>query len=382
MRICMYTDTALPKAGEQEIAVDALARQFVALGHQVAVLAPQPRGVFAQSESAPYGIARHPRFLSTRVLVGWYRRFLLQQYHRQRFDLLHCHGIYPASYLAALLGEHLPVPVIVTAHANDVCLNSVRLQKPAIVERSLAGLRRADAVIAVNQVARDGVLRLCPEKAPRIVEIPHGVDLQAPSERAGSAPVDDGKLTPGKYALFALPLRYSNGADVLLQGLARAAQVTSVQLALVGEGEERAILALFCDQLGLNEVVHFVAAPSRPAKHWLLQNARFGVIPARAWHSCGQVVLEGQAAGLPMIVTDLPGLTDLVQHDKTGFVVPTESPDVLAAALVRLFNDDALRWRMSAAARQLVLHYDWRTIAERHVALYEDLLQSSLRLAA
>ncbi len=43
MRICLYTNTALPKFGGQEIVVDALARQFLALGHEPVVLAPRRR---------------------------------------------------------------------------------------------------------------------------------------------------------------------------------------------------------------------------------------------------------------------------------------------------------------------------------------------------
>ena len=43
MRICLYTSTALPKIGGQEMAVDALARQYQAQGHEVVVLAPHPR---------------------------------------------------------------------------------------------------------------------------------------------------------------------------------------------------------------------------------------------------------------------------------------------------------------------------------------------------
>ena len=50
MRICLYTDTALPKMGGQEMVVDALARQFLALGHQPVVFAPRPRKLSIRGE--------------------------------------------------------------------------------------------------------------------------------------------------------------------------------------------------------------------------------------------------------------------------------------------------------------------------------------------
>ena len=135
MRICLYTDTALPKMGGQEMVVDALARQFLGLGHQPVVFAPTPRKLSIRGESYPYEVVRHLRFFSTQYFISLYRWFLLSHYRRAPFDVLHCHGIYPPSYLAALLGKRLPVPIVVTSHGGDVYEHNVRLQKPAIVER-------------------------------------------------------------------------------------------------------------------------------------------------------------------------------------------------------------------------------------------------------
>jgi len=382
MRICMYTDTALPKLGGQEMVVDALARQFQALGHQPVVFAPVPRKLSIEGETYPYEMVRHPRFYSTQYFIGWYRRYLLQHYQRQPFDVLHCHGIYPPTYLAALLGQQLPVPMVVTSHGGDVYMDNVRLKKPVIVERCVEGLRRANALVAISRFTREGFTRLCPEAAQRIVDIPNGVHLAALTERSTTPPADFGKLTPGGYAIFLGRLKFRKGVDVLLHAMAKAALDGNVQLAIVGDGEERPFLEVLCDQLGLSGQVHFFGAQSGPAKHFLLQNARFGVVPSRQWESFGLVVLEGYASGLPMIATDLPGLADLVRPGTTGLLVPPEEPETLASALNRLFTDDELVRRMGQAARQVVQQFDWRNIAQRHIALYESLLGSSVRLAA
>jgi len=382
MRICLYTDTALPKLGGQEMVVDALARQFLALGHQPVVLAPKPRKLWIGRETYPYEVVRHPRFYSTHLFVAWYRRFLLQQYHRQHFDVLHCHGIYPPTYLAALLGAQLPTPIVVTSHGGDVYGENVRLQKPALVERYAMGLRRADALVAISRFTRDGFARLCPDVTPRIVDIPNGVHLDTFARRSTTPPPGFDKLRPGEYAIFLGRLKYRKAADVLLQAIARAALVTYPKLAIVGDGEEWAFLHVLRDQLGLNDNVHFFGSLSGDEKLHLLQNARFGVVPSRQWESFGLVVLEGYASGLPMIASDLPGLADLVHPEKTGLLVRPESPDELAAALRRLFVDDTLVRRMGQAAKNVVQQYDWRIVAQRHLALYESLLGSSQRLAA
>jgi len=57
VRICLYTESALPMLGGQELVVDALARQFSQQGHEVVVLAPPPRSpLVAHDEQLPYPV--------------------------------------------------------------------------------------------------------------------------------------------------------------------------------------------------------------------------------------------------------------------------------------------------------------------------------------
>jgi glycosyltransferase involved in cell wall biosynthesis len=114
MRICLYTETALPKMGGHEMGLDALARQFLNMGHEPVVLAPLPRLPLRPNDSTlPYPVIRHLRFFSTRYLVSWYRWFICRLHRQLEFDVLHCHGIYPPAYLVALSRDTLKIPVVV-----------------------------------------------------------------------------------------------------------------------------------------------------------------------------------------------------------------------------------------------------------------------------
>ena len=57
----------------------------------------------------------------------------------------------------------------------------------------------------------------------------------------------------------------------------------------------------------------------------------------------GLALLEAMAAGVPVVATDVSGLTDLVDHETTGLLVPPEDPDALAGAVVRLLTDERAR---------------------------------------
>ncbi|MEI6032990.1 MAG: glycosyltransferase [Verrucomicrobiae bacterium] len=73
----------------------------------------------------------------------------------------------------------------------------------------------------------------------------------------------------------------------------------------------------------------------------------------------GNVVLEAQACGLPVIVSDVGGPRDLVHHGRDGFITKALDPGELAGAIRRLVEDPSLRASMGAAARARVESRDW-----------------------
>jgi glycosyltransferase involved in cell wall biosynthesis len=375
MRICFYTETALPKVGGQELVVDALAREFLALGHQPTVLAPRQKGTRPADHEFPYPVIRHPRFISTRRLVNWYRHFLIRANDRQRFDVIHCHSVYPCGYLAGLARDRLATPIVVTSHGGDVREGNRRLMKRGLPQRHTLGVQMADATIAISRFTRDGFLRLYPQ-ATNIIDIPNGVHL-APFAVQASRPSDlDPAIQSEEYLFFLGRLARRKGVDVLLDALAQMRE-RKIKLVIGGDGAERPALEEQSQKLGLTDRVLFVGAVAGAKKTWLLQNARSLVMPSREWEAFPLVLLEAYAAGRPVVATAIPGLIDLIQPDRTGLMVPPESAAELATALDRIVADRALARRYGAEAARLAPQYSWRTIAERHIALYRELREQS-----
>jgi glycosyltransferase involved in cell wall biosynthesis len=376
MRICMYTDTALPKRGGQEAVVDSLARQFQSRGHDIVVLAPRPRLPMRPDDAKlPYPVVRHPRFYSTRYLVAWYRWFLLKLHRKCRFDVLHCHGVYPPGYLAAIARDRLNIPVVVTSHGGDVREGCVRLAKPVLRERHIQALEAADVLISISRFTRGCYEQLAP-RARRIVDIPNGVEIEPYFEPADRPADLDASVTSGEYLLFLGRLKHRKGVDVLLRAIAGVPPTGRVQLVIGGDGEERAALESLATELKLRDRVHFAGWISGATKSWLLQNSLSLVIPTRVWESFGLVVLESYAAGRPVVGTDLPGVGDLIEHGRTGCVVQPESVEQLQGAIADLFADRQHANRLSRNARQVALNYTWASVAERHLDLYAELVGS------
>jgi glycosyltransferase involved in cell wall biosynthesis len=381
MRICLYTETALPKIGGQEFVVDALARHLLALGHEPTVLAPHPRlPLLARDKLLPYPVVRHPRFYSTRLHVGMYRWFLRRLHAKRRFDLIHCHGIYPPAYLAGLLRKAMQVPVALTSHGGDLNPENVRLARPVLYKRHAEGVRAASALVAISRFTRDGFARMG-ANAARIVDIPNGVDLEPfdhPVERPPGIPAD---VEHGEYLLFVGRLRPRKGVDVLLRALALVPDSGAVQLVIAGDGEQRPNLEAMAALLGVKRRVRFVGHVAGNVKQYYLENSLAGVVPSRDWEAFGLVVLENYAAGRPVIASALAGLDDLVEHGRTGLLVAPGDAYALAAAMRGAFQAPTLCHMMGQLASHKARSFTWARVAKMHVELYRELLRNSSPVA-
>jgi glycosyltransferase involved in cell wall biosynthesis len=373
MRICLYSTTTLPKIGGQEMVIDSLARHYQAHGHEVVVLAPMPRRPLRPRDSElPYRVVRHPRLLSRRYLVDWYARWLVKLHRQVGFDLVDAHGVYPHGYLATSHRERLGVPVVVTSHGDDLFLDNPRFRCPIIRPRICRTVQQADHLVAISSFTKEGYLQSGADPS-RITVIPNGVDCE-PLRQPAARPVElPDSLQAKRYALFLGRLVKRKGVDVLLAALSRLPAKGGVELVIAGAGEELDSLREQMRRLGLVERVHFTGAVGGDTKSWLLQNARCLAAPSRTWEAQGLVVLEAFAAGAPVIATKLKGLADLIDQDRTGWLVPPEDPDALAQPLAK-----ALAWpvreAMRAHLRKVVAQYSWSVIAGRRLELFDQLL--------
>jgi D-inositol-3-phosphate glycosyltransferase len=86
------------------------------------------------------------------------------------------------------------------------------------------------------------------------------------------------------------------------------------------------------------------------------------------------VALEAMACGTPVVASQVGGLAFLVQDGETGFTVPFDDPQALAARLQALLNDPALREQMGARAADFAREYGWEKIAARVIEVYREFI--------
>jgi glycosyltransferase involved in cell wall biosynthesis len=88
----------------------------------------------------------------------------------------------------------------------------------------------------------------------------------------------------------------------------------------------------------------------------------------------GQVVIEGMAAGLPVLAAGAGGPAEVVRHDEDGLLYPPGDVGALAAALRRLAADEPARRRLGAAGRLTARRFRPEVAAERLMGVYDQVL--------
>ncbi len=84
-------------------------------------------------------------------------------------------------------------------------------------------------------------------------------------------------------------------------------------------------------------------------------------------------IIEAFAAGVPVVTTSAGGITDMVEHERTGLFVPMDQPEALAEAVLRLLREPELVRRLTGAAQAECARYSWTAAGPRWRALYQRL---------
>jgi glycosyltransferase involved in cell wall biosynthesis len=287
---------------------------------------------------------------------------------RERYDVIQVHWPLPHA-LFGWVGRRAGGAAVVTTFYG-VELRWTKSAMPFLKWFLARAARRADAVVAISSYTAREVAELAPEVPIRV--IPYTVTLP-PS----TAPRPD-RRSGGPRLLFVGRLVERKGVAYLLEALARLPDRLSARLTVVGDGPERAALSDLVARLGLGERVELCGWISKEDLREAYARATIFVLPAIVdrrgdTEGLGVVLLEAMNERVPVIASAVGGITDIVQAEETGLLVPPADPDALAAAVVRLADDPALATRLSERAyEQLHQRFGWDAIVARWLEVYSE----------
>lgn len=390
----------LPKIGGAQVSAHSLANSLAGQGHRVFVYADanllkQCRNLGWRFHyetrgfgSIPFRLAGRGGTIGTCIGASW----LSLAVKLDRLDIVQLIGMWPWALVSPSVQSATGIPFALRAAGDDIQVDhglhyGVGRNHRARSKISKA-IAKADLGIAISNTVTDEFTALGMDRN-RITVIPPGVDFSAfqrqdydghtIKERWG-LPLDRTLiLSVGRYHI-------KKGFEDLVNALAILNhREDKFALAIVGRDSTR--LVDTAKNTGVGESffpLPVVASepessggtfPSRDLID-LYRAADHFILPSYL-ETYANVALESMAAGTPVIVTDVPGCRDTVVDGADGLIVPSNSPDAIAAAIERIGYDSPLRSRLVRGGLEKASAQDWSSIAKLYAAEYHRLHKKS-----
>lgn len=315
------------------------------------------------------------RLRTVNGLVRWTRR-AESVARRTAPGFAWCDEVKPAGYAAAWLSARHHLPFGVLAHGADFLLLQAKMGRSVFKRWTAASILGRCAVVVANSRWSADLVRSVLESLDlpalaadvRVVHLGTTPGRFHPDVDPAPARRKYG-LDGGPWLLTVARLDHHKGIDTVIRALpAVRASVPSARYAVAGIGDRKEALERLVADLGLGDAVRllgFVPDDDLPALYnaadvFVLASRRYDLLV----EGFGIAVVEASASGLPVVGSRSGGIPEAVREGVTGVIVEPDDPGSVAAAAVRLLEDEPLRRRMGQAGRTAVEeYYNWDRVA-------------------
>ncbi|MGI8415006.1 MAG: glycosyltransferase family 4 protein [Nakamurella sp.] len=370
MKVGLVCPYSLDIPGGVQAHVADLARVLIDMGHDVSVLAPgdddadQPDYVVSAGRSVgiPYnGSVARLAFgpLSYTRVRRWIRA--------GDFDVLHVHEpVAPSlSLLATMVAEG---PLVATFHTSNSRSRMLAAFQPVLQPF----LEKITGRIAVSELARQVQVEHLGGDA---VIIPNGVDVDffAKAKPLPGYPRQGGTI--GFIGRFDEPRK---GMTILLQAMRRLLpRRPDLQLLVAGAGDADELAKEAGPQLA-DHLVNLGLVSDRD-KARLLRSVDVYCAPNTGGESFGIILTEAMSAGTPVVASELEAFDSVLEGGRAGLLTPVGDSAALATAISGLLDHPERGRALAAAGRTAVAAYDWKSVANRVVMVYETVIAADPR---
>ncbi|WP_188646117.1 glycosyltransferase family 4 protein [Marinithermofilum abyssi] len=288
------------------------------------------------------------------------------------FDLIHCHTIFPDGYAGTKLKEVFDVPVVSTIHGSDIRLYPQRSK--GVYIRTETALRLNDHVVTVSERLKRDAQEIVAGVEATTIYNGYDPDKFYPTSREEARTKLDLPLKE-KVVLFVGNLYPVKGVPYLLEAFARVAKEDpDFHLYLVGDGPLRSELKRKARETGVGDRIRFIGRrPHDEIPVWI--NASNVVTLSSLSEGLPSILLESMGCGKPVVATDVGGISELLQHQKTGFLVKPKDSEEMAHYLgIILRNENGIARDMGERAYIESGSLTWQQNAKRMRKLYEEVV--------
>ncbi len=376
-RIAMIAACPMPARRGTPVRIERLANALWARGHHVELITYHI-GDDPQSFDFPvHRIFRRPKYWRMPAGPNLRKLFLYDPVlalkvwrllGEKPFDVIHAHHM---EGLLVGLPAHVRhgVPLIYDAHT--MLSSELPTYWPAPMRAAIRAVggwldgalpRRGDHIVAVTSDLRNRLIAEHRFDPADVTVVTNGVEMERFADVP--APPPDGRVR----VIYSGTLAQYQNVGLLLDAFARAHQMRPDLRLVLSVSSSFAAYEAQARRLGIRE--HIELIPDRfDQLVQRLAGAAMAVMPRTKCDGIPQKLLNYMAAGKAIVAST--GSAKLIEHERTGLVVPNDDPAAFAHALLRLARSPELAQELGRNAREQVQkHYSWQMAAERLESVY------------
>jgi glycosyltransferase involved in cell wall biosynthesis len=260
--------------------------------------------------------------------------------------LISCNGGYPgseASLAAVIAADLLKVKSLLIIMSDPRSRRIYTMLYETILDRAILAHHRQIVVNSKKQ--KSSLIKLRGARPANITAVYNGI---SDYEFDFTRPL---KSLQSEFLVGVVcRLDRQKGVDDLIQAFAGIEIPDNLRLLIIGDGSYRPTLSNLCQQLKVSEKVLFLGFKHGVELEKAYQTLDLFVLPSH-WEGLPYGILEAMRAGLPIIATDVGGVSEAIRHEVEGLLVPPRSPDALKDAILRLYAHPDQASRFGIAAR-------------------------------
>lgn len=297
--------------------------------------------------------------------------FLRKMKELINFEILHVHFAYPAGFAGALLGKILKKKVVLTVRGTDI--NSFP-RNPLLRILIKYTLKNVEEIISVSDALKTKVSNMGIEVS-KITVIPNGVNLDLFSP----IPKRDARKELGldrhcKIILFVGNFEKVKGLDFLLRafkGIGNSNIIDKTILVLIGTGSLYNVINKMIDDYGIQDRVMLKSyIPHEGIPLWM--NASDVLCLTSLSEGRPNVLYEAIACGIPVVATDVGGISEIIVSKELGELIPSKSVNDIQDALLRVLKKE---WD-AQSIRNYALPHSMASYSKKVVDVYHKCLTS------
>ncbi|MDG4655524.1 glycosyltransferase family 4 protein [Ectobacillus antri] len=291
------------------------------------------------------------------------------------FDLVHAHD-WLVGEAAKQLQKSKGLPLITTIHATEHGRNQgihtplqweIHMKEKELVKES-------QAVIVCSEYMKKEVLRILNPSLQNIFVFPNGINEAFFCNAKPLATVYRTYDLQNRTIVFAIGrIVNEKGFYTIIEAAPELIRFDSTLIFIIaGKGPMLEFYKHVVAERGLGQFIHFVGHVSEEEQRAFLQSCHIVVVPS-LYEPFGIVALEGMLANKPTIVSDVGGLSEVVQHGHNGYKMEPGSAHSLTMRIKEIINAPEIACQIAQNGYNLVKkQYSWSKIAMDTVRVYED----------